>query len=131
MKTINHTPKFIGLGSLLVLVLSFGTSATYAGPGVKSWLTPVPANIRTAEAAKPSMAAGMACPDAKTVAVTEVQQTSTNNKGPIAVVQTGTKRVCNSCDNATVMKSTMANGKGPLAAVATEHTCGSCSMGGK
>jgi len=131
MKTINHTPKFIGLGSLLVLALSFSAPLTYAGPGAKSWLAPTPAKIQIAQAATPKMTPGMACPDAKTVAVTEVKQDSANGKGPLTVVQTGTKQVCHTCGDATVMQSTQANGKGPLAEAPAEHTCTTCGMSSK
>lgn len=109
MKTKSTLSRFLGLGSLLAFSIGAAVPQLQAG-------------------SKP----GTVCTDSQTVAVTAMRQDWPSHKGPLRIVQTGTKQVCASCDGSfTVMKPSLPNGKGPLQTVriASQHNCdSSCLM---
>lgn len=130
MNTIRNSLKLLALGACFTLALAAVPSAK-AGPGIDYWLNL--GKPKAENSAPVAVPARRNCPDSKIVSVGEMQSVLRNGRGAQRYVQTGTKRVCESCAPATtVMKPTWPNGKGPLAPVSVKstHNCdSSCILG--
>ena len=126
MKTPNVVSKYIGLGSLLALVLTVAVPVANAGPGPDYWrrMEKNRSSQPTVQTAT-SVSTNKACTTSRTEAVTELRSTLPNGKGPVQRVQVGTREVCDSCATRTVVRPALPNGKGPLRSVkvATTHVC--------
>lgn len=133
MNSLNNHHTFSGraIGLVTLAWLAGGLlSSAYAGPGAAYWQS---LNQRLNAQSTPAPVAQSAtkpaegrCAGSHVVAVTEVRNAWANGRGPLQVVQVGTKNVCAVCGGTTaVMKKSRANGRGPMVAAEApaEHDC--------
>lgn len=125
MNASNTSPQSIGLALILALGLGVPT-LVHAGPGSEYWHQSNKPSPSPATEVKQLCTFGATCPDSKQVTVTEARATWPNARGPLQIVDVGTKRICYTCaGSTTVIQSTTSNGRPPyqLVQVAAKHDC--------
>ena len=114
MNITNQALKFLGLGSVLALVLGFTAATVQAGPAPS-------ARQATTSVSKPAVAAAMACGACKTVSVTEHRFVPGTKVGT-AVFTVGSSHQCAMCGGAiTTVKGDTVD--------TMQHNCPMCAAG--
>ncbi len=122
MKTIRLSKNLIGLGSMLALAISLGSSAI-AGPGPQFWNRASPVTTtKEAEALKPTDTAVMVCGACKTVLVRDAKYVGPSGKGRYEWFTIGAKHKCDHCGG----EMSVVRGK---TTDTMQHNCSMCGEG--